>query len=77
MNAAPKRLSELIRDAIDGGEECRGRDSQLTQWIEMAESLEAVRRAAQALCDWRATGHGDGIQMRDLRAALTRITEGG
>lgn len=36
------KLSEELRDAIDGGDECRGRDSQLTEWTKRAEILEAT-----------------------------------
>lgn len=35
------KLSASLRDALDGGEECKGRDSQLTEWIAQAEQLEA------------------------------------
>lgn len=34
------KLSEMIRDEIDGAEECRGRDSQLTEWAAAAERME-------------------------------------
>lgn len=40
MSGDAPKLSEEIRDAIDGGEECRGRDSQLTEWIKKADALE-------------------------------------
>lgn len=34
------KLSEDILDEIDGGEERRGRDGQLTEWVERARKLE-------------------------------------
>lgn len=50
------KLSEELRDAIDGGEERRGRDSQLTEWITRAEALEGEierLKGARALTDGR------------------------
>ena len=32
-------LSARIRDEIDGGEECRGRDAMLTEWATEAQAL--------------------------------------
>ena len=34
-------LSDEILDDIDGGEECRGRDSRLTEWARRAKALES------------------------------------
>lgn len=48
------KLSEMIRDQIDGAEETRGFDSMLTEWTEMAERLEALlehRKAADERAD--------------------------
>jgi hypothetical protein len=38
------KLSEELLDNIDGAEECQGRDSQLTRWVEAAEVLEHRNR---------------------------------
>jgi hypothetical protein len=39
------KLSEELLDAIDGGEECAGRDSRLTEWARQAEHLELCRES--------------------------------
>lgn len=41
-----QKLSELIADQIDGGEECRGRDAQLTEWVRLAQDLETKLETA-------------------------------
>lgn len=46
----PIPLSTDLRDAIDGGEECRGRDSQLTAWADEAERLERIEQKYVNLC---------------------------
>ena len=33
-------LFQDLMDAIDGGTECRGRDSQISRWADMAKRLE-------------------------------------
>jgi len=33
-------LSTDLLDAIDGGEECRGRDAQISEWARTAEKYE-------------------------------------
>lgn len=70
-------LSEELIDDIDGGEECRGRDSQLTRWIEMARKLEwKLEKATQAL---DAITHREdlyhGWQTEIANAALEAIGE--
>lgn len=36
------KLSDQLLDALDGGEECRGRDAQLTEWARLARELERL-----------------------------------
>ena len=43
------KLSEDLLDAIDGGEECRGRDSQISRWADMAKRVERDRAELIAL----------------------------
>ncbi len=42
------RLRDEILSEIDGGEECRGRDGQLSAWARTLESLQSQLEAARA-----------------------------
>lgn len=53
------KLSDDILDAIDGSEERRGRDAQLTEWVERARKLEAeIERLRRPLTDGRGNDIG-------------------
>lgn len=54
---AAQHISALISDlhaSIDGGEECRGRDSQISGWICMAEKTRSAILAAPWNCNLSA-----------------------
>jgi hypothetical protein len=72
-------LSSDILDAIDGAEETRGRDSQLTQWADRAQAMQdALSANLTALCELeRASLPWESLQIvqREIaktRAAITR-----
>lgn len=41
-----------ILSEIDGGDECRGRDSQLTEWAERVSALRAALQAVKVEADF-------------------------
>lgn len=55
------KLSQELADAIDGAEESRGFDAQLTRWAEMAERLEsaALPPPTPLISDMRTTSSED------------------
>lgn len=61
QQAALAVLIEQLNDSIDGGEECRGRDTQLTRWIELAEFA-----LGKAIDPWALMIHAPAIkQMKE------------
>jgi hypothetical protein len=58
------KLSTSIEDAITSGDDCRGRDSQLTGWAEEARRLE------EELAEFTATNQ---ILAHDLDVAITEM----
>lgn len=63
------KLSTSLEDAITGGDECRGRDSQLTAWAEEARRLEAALEWIAGQDPVRHLGHCIYIASEALRGA--------
>jgi len=73
------KLSDDLLDNIDGGDECRGRDSQLSRWADKAERLERDRAellaALRELFDWAVAQpfrEHDGHPVNKARAAIAK-----